>query len=157
MRTKPFRVVAVIVLSVVLLPMFMWATVSADSGYRPPSDARCPQLHQLALDAGWPVHDLARLDYLMWRESRCDPQAFNRSDPNGGSRGLLQINSFWCKRHRWEPNPAGFLGALDVLTTCDELFDPATNLEAAHWIFTHVLFRHGCGWQPWTTRNTRWC
>lgn len=129
----------------------------ADAGYHPPPDARCPQWHDEAIDAGWPIGDLARLDQIMWRESRCQPDAINPRDPNGGSRGLVQINAFWCRKNRYEPNAAGFLGALQVLEHCDELLDPAVNLEAARWIFAYQVFGGRCGWQPWTTRNTRWC
>lgn len=132
-------------------------TATATDTYRPPADARCPQWHQTAIDAGWPIIELRRLDHIMWRESRCQPTAHNPHDPQSGSRGLVQINGFWCRTNRYEPNPAGFLGALGVLEHCNDLYDPAVNLEAARWIYTYQVFNGRCGWLPWTTRQTRWC
>lgn len=125
--------------------------------YTPFEGAHCPQHHVAALNAGWPVSDLQRLDYIMWRESRCETNAHNRADPQGGSRGLTQINGFWCRRNRYEPNPAGFLGKFEVLSRCEDLFDPETNLLAARVIYTYQVWSGRCGWLPWTTRQTRWC
>jgi hypothetical protein len=122
--------------------------------FQPAPDAKCPEWHTVALDAGWPIHALDRLDLILWRESRCLPDAFNPDDPNGGSIGILQINKFWCKPSRY--NPEGWLQAQGLLTTCADLYDPLTNLTAARAIFEYAEAR-GCGWGPWATRNTRWC
>lgn len=119
--------------------------------------ARCPQWHETAMDVGWHLSEIERLDHILWRESRCEPTAHNRADPQTGSRGLVQINGFWCRRNRYEPNPAGFLGALNILEHCDDLFDPTVNLLAARAIFTYQVNSGRCGWLPWTTRQTRWC
>jgi len=123
--------------------------------YSPPSDDECPQWHQTALDAGWDVEDLPRVDYIMWRESRCLTDAHNAYDPMSGSRGIMQINGFWCRPSRY--NPSGWLQAQGLLQDCDDLYDPLTNLLAAKAIWEYSEDRNGCGWLPWTTRNTRWC
>ena len=108
----------------------------------------------LAVSVGWPAEALNRVGYIIHRESRCDPNAYNAADPNGGSRGLMQINGYWCKGTAgW---PAGFVQTEADLGGCDDLFDPEANLRAALAIFEHADDR-GCGWSPWTTRNTRWC
>jgi hypothetical protein len=120
----------------------------------PTIDAPCPEWHPTAIEAGWDTEHIDRLGYIIWRESRCQPDAFNGTDPNGGSRGLVQINQYWCKQNRY--NPAGWLQAQGVLTHCDDLHDPLVNLTAALAIYGYAEGR-GCGWSPWTTRNTRWC
>ena len=55
----------------------------------------CPQWEAEAIAQGWPLDQLDRLDHVMWRESRCLPEAHNGADPTEyGSRGLMQINGF---------------------------------------------------------------
>lgn len=123
--------------------------------FQPAHDAKCPEWHILALEAGWQIHDLDRLDFILWRESRCLTDAHNSYDPMSGSRGIAQINGFWCKPSRY--NPSGWLQAQGLLQDCDDLYDPLTNLLAARAIWEYSLDRNGCGWLPWTTRNTKWC
>ena len=36
---------------------------------------KCTQWHELALSVGWPEEQLPTLDKVMWRESRCTPDA----------------------------------------------------------------------------------
>lgn len=111
---------------------------------------KCGQWHDLARKTGWPDRDMATLDRLIWRESRCEPDAHNPRDPQTGSYGLTQINGFWCRSNRYEPNSAGFLGALGVVDHCHDLYDPETNLEAARWIFAYqALILGRCGFAPW--------
>lgn len=113
-----------------------------------PVSARCPQHWATALAAGWRWDQLVKVDALMWRESRCQPNAFNASDPNGGSNGLLQINRYWCLPSRWYQD--GYLQTMKVLTYCDDLFHPLTNLVAAKVIYDYAeQQRPGGGYQPW--------
>lgn len=135
-------------------------TVATDgkvSGVVAPAGSKCPEWYSIALEAGWPASDWERVDYIIHRESRCDPRAHNRSDPMSGSRGGAQINGFWCKPNRYESHPAGYLGAKGILSTCEDLFDPLTNLRAARAIYDYGVERGQCPWRPWTTRSTRWC
>lgn len=125
--------------------------------YTPPEDAQCGQWHEIALLAGWDIEHLDRIDYIMWRESRCLPHVHYLADPQGGSRGLMQINGFWCRKNRWEPNPAGYLGAQGIISSCEDLFDPLLNLKSAKAIYDYGTERGQCPWRPWSTRNTRWC
>jgi len=100
-----------------------------------------------ALDVGWSRKELSKLDYVMWRESRCFPKVFNSTDPNGGSRGLMQINQFWCLPNKYNPN--GWLQSQGILSSCTQLSNPIINLRAALAIFEYSEERNDNGWQPW--------
>jgi len=126
-------------------------TTTANGAMVPPA-ARCGQWWGLALDLGWHADSMPTLDYLMWRESRCDPTQHNTTLNKDGSTdiGLTQINDrSWCLPTRWYPN--GYLQTIGVLTKvgCDELFDPAINLEAAKAIHDYSKKHNGNGFQPW--------
>lgn len=106
-------------------------------------EGQCTQWLDDALDVGWPMGELETVDYLIHRESRCDPSAFNPDDPRGGSHGLMQINGHWCR-----PNPStgimiGWLQEQDILSGCDDLYDPVTNLDSALVIWLEY------GYEPW--------
>ena len=103
----------------------------------------CPQWLGDAVAIGWPISEIETVDYLIHRESRCDPTVINTSDPRGGSRGLMQINGHWCR-----PNPSygidvGWLQEFGILNKCDDLYDPHVNLQAALVIWLEY------GYEPW--------
>lgn len=98
------------------------ATTTTTTTTIPAGDWQCPQWLALALEVGFQPDEIGTVDRLIHRESTCRPEALNSDDPNGGSRGLMQINGIWCE---W------YLQSLDILDTCDELYDPRTNLRAA--------------------------
>lgn len=112
-----------------------------------PGERSCPGWIPLAQQVGWPVEQLDKLSYVMWRESRCDPTVHNSSDPVSGSRGLTQINGYWCRPNQWTSN--GWLQDRDVLETCDDLYDPETNLRAALLIWYYGVEKGRTGWGPW--------
>lgn len=106
-------------------------------------EGQCAQWLDEALEVGWPESELETIDYLIWRESRCEPDAFNPDDPRGGSLGLMQINRHWCV-----PNPSydimiGWLQELGVMGQCEDLYDPRVNLQSA------LLIWHEYGYEPW--------
>lgn len=105
----------------------------------------CPQFEAEAVRQGWPIDQLDRLDHIMWRESRCRPDAYNPDDPAGGSYGLLQINGFWSRPSTFWPD--GWLQTKIGLTAVEELYDPATNLRAALFIYNNS------GWNPWSSTD----
>lgn len=107
-----------------------------------PKTAKCPQFWETALQVGWKWKDLPILDKIMYRESRCNPVVFNREDPNGGSRGLVQINGFWTP---WLKEQ----GVLSPPKASRGLFNPAINLLAALHIYNYGVDRYGNGWGPW--------
>jgi len=93
----------------------------------------CAQYVADAITAGWPADQSPLLARVMFRESRCNPLAFNSQDSNGGSRGLMQINGVhetWLKE-------AG------IITHLDDLFRPEVNIIAALHLWRMV------GWQAW--------
>ena len=104
-----------------------------------PVTAKCPQWWDNAVEAGWKRKELATLDFVMWRESRCDASAFNPDDPNGGSRGLVQINGFWTP----------YLRSKGVLKRSEGLFNPDVALRSALEIFEYGEERYDNGWGPW--------
>lgn len=106
-----------------------------------PPATKCPEYEATAISAGWAPNQLPKLMRIAYRESRCGPSAWNRRDPGTGSRGLTQINSFWCTPNQY--NPTGFLQARGVLSTCEDLFNPYVSLRA-----TYVIWQYA-GWQPW--------
>lgn len=88
-----------------------------------------------------------QIDYIMYRESRCNTLAINKKDPNGGSVGLFQINKFWCKPNRYSKK--GFLQDAGVLKQCKDLYDPVTSGKAFMAIYDYADDRYGDGFGPW--------
>lgn len=111
----------------------------------------CGEWRQLSLMVGWPAEEWPTLSYVLHRESRCNVDSHNKTDPMSGSRGLMQINGFWCKPSRYSAN--GWLQDQGILTNCEDLYDPETNLRAGLAIWLYGEAKHGCGWRgPWATR-----
>jgi hypothetical protein len=92
-----------------------------------PADAKCPQWWNLAREVGWAEEDLPMLDRIMWRESRCLPDAWN-----GHDAGLTQINQI----HKEFVAVMGW-------TFPKDMFNPELSLR-----FTLKLWQ-GSGWRPW--------
>ncbi len=105
--------------------------------------ATCDDALQLALDLGFPADQLATLQLVLHRESRCLVHAFNPDDPNGGSYGLTQINGFWClPNSNW---PIGWLQEKGIVEECSDLFNATIALRATLAIYNNS------GWAPWAT------
>ena len=111
---------------------------------------RCGEWHDLAIAVGWTEAQWPKLSYVIHRESRCNINSFNKTDPNGGSRGLMQINGYWCRKNKY--NPSGWLQAKGILNTCDDLYNPEVNLRAGLAMWNYSQERNKCGWRPWATR-----
>lgn len=80
----------------------------------------CGEWRDLALEVGWPAEEWPWVNRIMFRESRCTPDAYNRS----GASGLMQIMPMWAD---------------DCGGTRDDLFDPRFNLACA----LHVMAVQG--------------
>ena len=95
----------------------------------------CQQWLQTALDAGWPNNReiLDRLGFIMWRESRCTPDA-----DSGPDHGLTQINQI----HK------GYIA--DLGWTHEQMKDPAKNLRFAWLLYSGREANGQCGWTPWS-------
>ena len=107
-----------------------------------PYSSACEQFSALAVNLGWPADQRTVLESVMWRESNCTPNAYNSKDPNGGSRGLMQINGFWTP---WLKN-AG------IITDAENLLQADVNLRAALAIYNYGVERYGFGWGPWSVK-----
>ena len=106
----------------------------------------CPQWREYAVSAGWKIRNLATLDYIMHRESRCRPKALNTTLNRDGSwdYGLLQINDrTWCKPSKYSAK--GYLQTLKIVDTCKDLLDPTVNLVAALAVYEAA----GNSFSPW--------
>ena len=117
-----------------------------------PAGTECGQWWGLALQLGWQPEHMDTLDYIMWRESRCDPIQHNTTLNKDGSSdiGLTQINDrSWCLPTRWYPN--GYLQTIGILSKvgCEQLFDPATNLKAAKAIHDYHVSNGQRGFEAW--------
>lgn len=103
----------------------------------------CTQAASLALAEGLPPSELETALRVAVRESRCTSDAYNASDPNGGSYGIYQINGFWCLPNtNW---PTGWLQARGIVTDCADLYNPTINTRAM------VAIWANSGWSPWKT------
>jgi hypothetical protein len=105
-----------------------------------PYSSACEQFSALAVNLGWPADQRTVLESVMFRESRCIPNAVNSKDPNGGSRGLMQINGFWTP----------WLTDAGIITSAENLLQADVNLRAALAIYNYGVERHGYGWGPWS-------
>jgi hypothetical protein len=97
----------------------------------------CAQYVADAITAGWPADQAPMLARVMFRESRCNPLAFNSQDSNGGSRGLMQMNGTHVE----------WLTELGYITTLDDLFRPEVNLAASAHLYAMV------GWSAWASTH----
>lgn len=84
---------------------------------------RCPQWEDELKNRGFPVK---LFSYIMWRESRCNPKAHNKTLNKDGSQdlGLLQVNSTWKTVTK---NICG--------TSIDGLFSPDCNLKVSKYLY----------------------
>lgn len=111
---------------------------------------KCGEWKPLALAVGWPESEWGTLSKVLYRESRCNIDSWNKTDPSSGSRGLMQINGYWCRPNKW--STAGWLQDHGILNTCEDLFNPEINLRAGLAIWMYGENKHGCGWRgPWAT------
>jgi hypothetical protein len=115
-------------------------TTTSSTIYIDPYTSACEQFSALAINLGWPADQRTVLESIMFRESRCIPNAVNSKDPNGGSRGLMQINGFWTP----------WLTERGIITQAEDLLQAQTNLLAALAIYNYGVERHGYGWGPWS-------
>ena len=118
-----------------------------------PAWAKCPELWNKLRDAGWLEKDVVKADQIVWRESRCNPLAHNKQDPNTvagvkGSLGLFQINLFWIQRTTYYPK--GYLQTvLNRELMPADLFDVDTTVSAAQALIVYDRAQGGCGWSAW--------
>jgi len=99
--------------------------ISVEIDNKIPADLtkRCPQWENELKRRGFPVK---LFSYIMWRESRCMPNAHNKTlnGDKSEDRGLLQINS------TWKTVTKEICG-----TGLDGLFKPDCNLKVAKYLY----------------------
>ena len=117
-------------------------TTTSSTIYIDPYTSSCEQFSALAVNFGWPKDQRTVLESIMKRESNCTPNAINRKDPFGGSRGLLQINGSWNK----------WLIEKGIITDKKDLLHAETNLLAGLAIYNYGVERYGFGWGPWSVK-----
>ena len=117
-------------------------TTTSSTIYIDPYTTACEQFSALAINLGWDPEQRTVLESIMKRESNCTPNAINRKDPFGGSRGLLQINGSW---HKW-------LTAKGIIAKPSDLLQAQTNLLAGLEIYNYGMERYGFGWGPWSVK-----
>ena len=116
-----------------------------------PVDHVCYDWLPMLLEAGWPADPdiLATALTIMWRESRCQPDALNERSHD---IGLWQINArSWCRPNKYNAHPAGWLGGQGIISNCDDLYDPAINMRSAFAMYKYSEDKNGpgMGWWPW--------
>jgi hypothetical protein len=117
-------------------------TTTSSTIFIDPYSSACEQFSALAINLGWDPEQRTVLESIMKRESNCTPNAINRKDPFGGSRGLLQINGSW---HKW-------LTAKGIIAKPADLLQAQTNLLAGLEIYNYGMKRYGFGWGPWSVK-----
>jgi len=117
-------------------------TTTSSTIFIDPYASACEQFSALAINLGWDPEQRTVLESIMKRESNCTPNAINRKDPFGGSRGLLQINGSW---HKW-------LTAKGIIAKPADLLQAQTNLLAGLEIYNYGMERYGFGWGPWSVK-----
>jgi soluble lytic murein transglycosylase-like protein len=85
----------------------------------------------MAGERGW---DVARMSGYAYRESRCNPGAYNGRGPDN-SYGLLQINTKGSNYGVWQR----WCG----ISSREQLFDPETNIRCAAAAYREM------GTRPW--------
>ena len=152
--TTPEEVSSLVVPEVIEIPITAISVIPAKKQLNIPTNAKCPQWWQTAVDAGWAIRELPTLDMIMFRESRCLPKALNSQDPNTvdgikGSLGLVQLNAFWVQSTTYYPK--GYLQTQNAVNNIRDLYDPYLNLLSALEVWKYGQDRHGCGWYAWAT------
>jgi soluble lytic murein transglycosylase-like protein len=117
-------------------------TTTSSTMFIDPYSSVCEEFSAIAIYLGWPADQRTVLESIMKRESNCTPNAINRKDPFGGSRGLLQINGSW---HKW-------LIGKGIITDKKDLLHAETNLLAGLAIYNYGVERYGFGWGPWSVK-----
>lgn len=124
-------------------------TSPARASETPQERRRCDRAIQLARQVGWPVKDLKTLRYILWRESRCQPDSIGRNRNTLGvvtsqDLGYSQINdASWVR----------YLRDKGLIKTRDDLLNPRTNLKAALLLAEYSENRGLPRFYQWRTGN----
>ena len=100
-------------------------------------DIPCQEWVPDAIQAGWPAdrQTIETLMSIIWRESRCQPDAWN-----GHDAGLTQINQIHT----------AWIAELGLGQHPEAMFNPLLNLEFAWKLYNSREAKGLCGWKPWS-------
>ena len=102
----------------------------------------CQEWFPIAIEVGWPNDPsvLEKLGQVMFRESRCQPDAISKS----GDYGVTQINR--TSHKVW-------VEELFAMPFEESMLDPTLNLRFAFLLWSSREEQGQCGWQPWSLCN----
>lgn len=126
----------------------IFCAVPQVSAKQKPKTLLCPRMLDATKLISKEIGQRYKIDYIMWRESKCIPTNFNPDDPYGGSIGLFQINQFWCKPIK--AARTGWLQERGVIKRCSDLFKPEFNAKAFLAIYLYADDIVNDGWHPWS-------
>lgn len=131
------------ILTPAILSLSLLATPAQADGFK------CPKAMALALQAGFRKSDLPKLDYIIYRESRCRPEAVGHNRRKDGTiwssdYGLTQINGYsWIT----------YLRNKKIVSKSSELLKPLSNLRAAKALYDYSKKEGLDPWYQWRTGN----
>lgn len=111
---------------------------------------KCPQWYKLARQVGFARSDWPKLDAIMYRESRCRPEAKGVNKLADGTvwstdMGLTQINNYsWIT----------YLRSLGIAKQSTDLLQPRVNLLAAKALYDYSKARGFSPWHQWRTAGS---
>jgi hypothetical protein len=133
------------ILTPVILSLSLLAASPALASETPQEARRCDRAIELARQVGWLKKDLPYLRYILWRESRCQPDSIGRNRDTTGrvtseDLGYAQIND-----RSW----VTYLKNQGIIQQREDLLKPKTNLKAALELLRYSV-RHGYDrWHQW--------
>lgn len=138
------RTLTPLIAALIAAPTFLLSTPTiASNGFK------CPKAMALALQVGFKKKDLPTLDYIIYRESRCNPKSIGHNRRTDGTvwssdYGLTQINNYsWIT----------YLRNKKLVHKSSDLLDPFTNLKAAKELYDYSLQHGGNQWRQWNTKT----
>lgn len=93
---------------------------------------KCGEWHDLAISVGWPEEEWKHLQQVIYRESRCQAEAWNGSD--GGLTQINRVHTQWLSDMGYK--------------FPDDMFDAEKNLTFAFRLW------ETSGWRPWKSSGS---
>ena len=93
---------------------------------------KCGEWHNLAISVGWPEEEWNHLQQVIYRESRCQAEAWNGSD--GGLTQINRVHTQWLSDMGYK--------------FPDDMFDAEKNLTFAFRLW------ETSGWKPWKSSGS---
>ena len=93
---------------------------------------KCGEWHNLAISVGWPEEEWNHLQQVIYRESRCQAEAWNGSD--GGLTQINRVHTQWLSDMGYK--------------FPDDMFDAEKNLTFAFRLW------ETSGWRPWKSSGS---